>query len=35
VESCVKEQRIADVFYQAGILPKRVDVSLAAAPSLP
>ncbi|RQU44082.1 sulfonate ABC transporter substrate-binding protein [Burkholderia cenocepacia] len=28
------QQRIADVFYQAGILPKRVDVSLAAPPSL-
>jgi len=27
-------QRIADVCYQAGILPKRVDVSLAAPPSL-
>ncbi|ELW9531109.1 sulfonate ABC transporter substrate-binding protein [Burkholderia cenocepacia] len=28
------QQRIADVFYQAGILPKRVDVSVAAPPSL-
>ncbi|KVH39273.1 ABC transporter substrate-binding protein [Burkholderia cepacia] len=28
------QQRIADVFYQAGVLPKRVDVSQAAPPTL-
>ena len=28
------QQRIADVFHQAGILPKRVDVSQAAPPTL-
>ncbi|WP_231944177.1 hypothetical protein [Burkholderia stabilis] len=28
------QQRIADVFYRAGILPKRVDVRQAAPPAL-
>ncbi|WP_240462117.1 hypothetical protein [Burkholderia sp. Nafp2/4-1b] len=33
-ETIAYQQRIADVFHQAGILPKRVDVSRAALPTL-
>ncbi|EDT40435.1 aliphatic sulfonates family ABC transporter, periplasmic ligand-binding protein [Burkholderia ambifaria] len=33
-ETLTYQQHIADVFYQAGILPKRVDVGQAAPPTL-